>query len=87
MGRQEVAESGEDMYEIVEKILLGVGFIAIGGAVALMFFFMFAPSILGSKTIHKQLERLQREAEQMNEQLKRIAEHLENEKRQSKKGS
>ena len=87
MGRQEVTESGEDMYEIVEKILFGVGFIAIGGAVALMFFFMFAPSILGSKTIHKQLERLQREAEQMNEQLKRIAGHLENEKRQSKKGS
>ena len=75
------------MYEIVEKILFGVGFIAIGGAVALMFFFVFAPSILGSKTIHKQLERLQREAEQMNEQLKRIAGHLENEKRQSKKGS
>ncbi len=87
MGRQEVAESGEDMYEIVEKILFGVGFIAIGGTVALMFFFVFAPSILGSKTIHKQLERLQREAEQMNEQLKRIAGHLENEKRQSKKGS
>ena len=87
MAEQEATESGEDMYEIVEKILFGVGFIAIGGAVALMFFFMFAPSILGSKTIHKQLERLQREAEQMNEQLKRIAGHLENEKRQSKKGS
>ncbi|MHC4337222.1 MAG: hypothetical protein ACYSTG_04635 [Planctomycetota bacterium] len=87
MGRQEVAESGEDMYEIVEKILFGVGFIAIGGAVALMFFFMFAPSILGLKTIHKQLEKLQREAGQMNEQLKRIAGHLENENRQSKKRS
>jgi hypothetical protein len=85
--RQEVAESGEDMYEIVEKILFGVGFIAIGGAVALMFFFMFAPSILGSKVIHKQLDKLQREAEQMNEQLKRIAGHLENEDRQSKKES
>jgi hypothetical protein len=87
VGRQEVAESGEDMYEIVEKILFGVGFIAIGGAVALMFFFMFAPSILGLKTIHKQLEKLQREAGQMNEQLKRIAGHLENENRQSKKRS
>jgi len=74
-----------DMYVIVEKILFGVSFIAIGGAVALMFFFIFAPSILGSKTINKQLEKLQREAEQMNEQLKRIAEHLEKGKEKSKK--
>jgi len=41
------------MYQVVEKILFGVNFIAIGGVVALMFFFIFAPSILGSKTIHK----------------------------------
>ena len=65
------------MYEVVEKILFGVSFIAIGGAVALMFFFIFAPSILGSKTIHKQLEKLQQQAELMNEQLKRMAENLE----------
>lgn len=65
------------MYEIVEKILFGVSFIAIGGAVALMFFFIFAPSILGSKTIHKQLEKLQQQAELMNEHLKRMAENLE----------
>jgi len=65
------------MYQVVEKILFGVNFIAIGGVVALMFFFIFAPSILGSKTIHKQLEKLQREAELMNEQLKRMAENLE----------
>jgi len=83
--RQKISESTEDMYEIVEKILFGVGFIAIAGVVALMFFFVFAPSILGSKTIHKQLEKLQREAEQMNEQLKRIAESLEKEKERSKK--
>ena len=65
------------MYQVVEKILFGVSFIAIGGVVALMFFFIFAPSILGSKTIHKQLEKLQQQAELMNEQLKRIAENLE----------
>ena len=73
------------MYEIVEKILFGVSFIAIGGAVALMFFFVFAPSILGSKTIHKQLERLQREVEMMNEQLKRIADNLEKGKERPEK--
>ncbi len=73
------------MYEIVEKILFGVSFIAIGGAVALMFFFIFAPSILGSKTIHKQLEKLQQQAELMNEQLKRMAENLEKGKEGSEK--
>jgi len=83
--RQEVAASNESMYEIVEKILFGVSFIAIGGAVALMFFFVFAPSILGSKTIHKQLERLQREVEMMNEQLKRIADNLEKGKERPEK--
>ena len=73
------------MYELVEKILYGVSFIAIGGAAALMFFFIFAPSILGSKTIHKQLEQLRRQTEQMNEQLKQIARHLENTKENPKK--
>ena len=73
------------MYEIVHKILFGVGFIAVAGVVALMFFFVFAPSILGSKTIHKQLEKLQQEVEQMNEQLKRIAEGLEEKKGRSQK--
>ncbi len=65
------------MYELIEKILHGVGFIAIGGAIAIIFFFIFAPSILGSKTTHKQLEEIRQQTEQMKEQLKRIAEHLE----------
>jgi hypothetical protein len=73
------------MYESVQKILFGVSFIAVGGALALMFFFVFAPSILGLKTIHKQLEKLQHQAELVNEQLKRIAAHLEKGKEESKK--
>ena len=73
------------MYETVEKILFGVSFIAVGGALALMFFFVFAPSILGLKTIHKQLEKLQHQIELANKQLKRIAEPLEKEKEESKK--
>lgn len=59
MERQGATAREAGMYQVVEKILFGVSFIAIGGAVALMFFFIFAPSILGSKTIHKQLEKLQ----------------------------
>jgi len=73
------------MYEVVEKILHGVSFIAIGGAVALIFFFIFAPSILGSKTIHEQLEKIRQQAEEMAEQLKQIAKHLEEGKKNSKK--
>jgi hypothetical protein len=69
-----------DIYGLVQRILWGVGFIAIGGALALMFFLIFAQSIFGSKTIHQQLERLLRQNEQINEQLKQIAQHLEEEK-------
>ena len=73
------------MYELIEKIWQGVSFIAVGGAVALIFFFIFAPSILGSKTIHKQLEKLGKQIEEMNEQLKQIAGHLKKEKEKRNK--
>ena len=73
------------MYEIVENILRGVSFIAIGGAVAIIFFFIFAPSILGSKTVHKQLENMGKQIEEMKEQLKKIAQLLETEEKNRKK--
>jgi len=66
-----------DMYDLVERIMWGVSFIAIGGAIALIFFLLFAQSIIGSKTIHEQLEKLLRQGEQISEQLKQIAQHLE----------
>ncbi len=66
------------MYELVQKILYAVSFIAIGGTLVIVFFFVFAPSILGLRTIHKQLENLRRQTEQMNEQLRKIADHLKN---------
>lgn len=68
------------LLELVEKILWAVSFIAIGGAVALMFFLVFAQSILGSKTIHSQLEALLQQNREICEQLKQIAQHLEREK-------
>ena len=52
--------------------------------VALMFFLVFAQSILGSRTIHSQLEALLRQSRQMCEQLKQIAQHLEKEKEKDK---
>ena len=67
------------MYVLVEKILWGVGFIAIGGALTVMFFLVFAPSILGSRTIHNQIDKLLRQSEKMNEQLKQIIQHLKKE--------
>jgi len=74
----------ESLHELVEKILWAVSFIAIGGALALMFFLVFAQSILGSKTVHSQLEALLRQSRQICEQLKQIAQHLEREKDNSK---
>jgi hypothetical protein len=68
------------LLELVEKILWAVSFIAIGGAVALMFFLVFAQSILGSKTIHSQIEALLRQNKEICEQLKQIAKYLEKEK-------
>jgi len=65
------------MYELVEMILRNTSFIAVGGAIALIFFFVFAPSILGSKTLHRQVKDLQTETEQINEQLKKILRQLE----------
>jgi len=72
------------LYELVEKILWAVGFIAVGGVLALMFFLVFAQSILGSKTIHSQLEALLQQSRQINERLKQIARHLEKEKDNSR---
>jgi len=64
------------IHELVQKILWGVGFMAIGGALAVMFFLIFAPSILGSRTIQMQLDRLLHDVEQMSQQLRKIARHL-----------
>jgi len=73
------------LHELVEKILWAVSFIAIGGALAIMFFLVFAQSILGSKTIHSQLESLLRQNRQICEQLKQIVQHLEKEKENNSK--
>jgi uncharacterized protein YoxC len=75
------------MYELVERIWQGVSFIAFGGAIALIFFLVFAPSIIGSKAIQKQLDKLGRQVEKMNEQLKQIAGHLKKENEKRDKGT
>lgn len=75
----------QGLYELVEKILWAVSFITIGGTLAIMFFFIFAQSIFGSKTIHSQLEILLRQNRQICEQLKQIAQYLEKEGKKSNK--
>jgi len=77
-----------NMYELVQRIMWGVSFIAIGGTLAVMFFLIFAQSIVGLKTIHEQLEKLLRQGEQISEQLKQIAQHLDkdNDSAQNKTG-
>ncbi len=59
------------MIENIEAILKVVTFIALGGVAAIIFFFIYAQVITGSKTIHKQLERLIELNEQILDQLKR----------------
>jgi len=73
------------MFELVERILYAVSFIAFTGMLAIIFFFIFAPSILGSRTIHKQLEKLDGQFEKINEQLGKIADRL-NETKKERKG-
>jgi len=83
LDKRAVMERG--MFELVETILYAVGFIAIGGMLAIIFFFIFAPSILGSRTIHKQLDKLDGQFEKINEQLGKIADRL-NETKKERKG-
>jgi predicted PurR-regulated permease PerM len=59
------------MVENIESILRVVTFIAVGGLVAIVFFFIFAQIITGSKSIHKQLNRLTELAEQILAELRR----------------
>jgi hypothetical protein len=73
------------IYELVEKILWAVSFIAIGGALAVMFFLAFAQTILGSRTIHTQLNKLLHQVEQIAEQLRQIAQHLARDKEEPPK--
>ena len=75
----------QGLYELVEKILWAVSFMAIGGTLVIMFFFIFAQSIFGSKTIHSQLEILLRQNRQICEQLKQIAQYLDKKEKKSDK--
>ncbi len=59
------------MIENIEAILKVVTFIALGGVAAIIFFFIYAQVITGSKTIHKQLERLIELNEQILQELRR----------------
>jgi hypothetical protein len=73
------------LIELVEKILWAVSFMAIGGTLAIMFFLIFAQSIIGSKSIHSQLEILLKQNKQICEQLEQIAQHFEKEQNKSPK--
>lgn len=72
-----------NLLEITEKILWAVSFIAIGGTLALMFFLVFAQSILGTRTTHSQLDALLKQSKQICEQLKQIAQYLEKKEKEN----
>jgi len=60
------------MLELIEMILRTTQFIAIGGGVAIIFFFVFAPQITGAKLINKQLEQLEKEIKKLNENIEKL---------------
>lgn len=68
------------MFETVEDILRVTSFIAVGGLVAIVFFFVFAQTITGSRTIHKQLEKLIRQNEEIAGLLRRLQSRPEQKK-------
>jgi len=76
-----------NLYELVQKILWGVSFIAIGGALVVMFFLIFAQSIVGSKTMCMQLDKLLKQNEEISRQLNQIAQHLQDEQQDRQKKS
>jgi hypothetical protein len=73
------------LIELVEKILWAVSFMTVGGTLVIMFFLIFAQSIIGSKSIHSQLEILLRQNTQICEYLKQIAKQLEEGQKKSVK--
>ena len=77
----------DGMLEIVQKILYFVTFIAIGGTLCMLFFFIFAPSILGSRAISKQLVALDERIEQLGANLKQLAQSIEGLSDKSKNNS
>jgi len=60
------------MLELVEMILRTTQFMAVGGGVAIIFFFIFAPQITGSKLITKQLEQLEKQTKKLNENIEKL---------------
>ena len=64
------------MYDLLKLVYYAVSFIAVGGVLALVFFFIYAQSITGSKTIHKQLENIEDNSQKILEQLKEISNAL-----------
>ncbi len=60
------------MLELIEMILRTTQFIAVGGGLAIVFFFVFAPHITGSKLITKRLEQLEKEMKKLNANIEKL---------------
>lgn len=68
------------LYETVDAILWVVMFIAAGGTLALIFIVVFAQSITGAKTLHRQILALQQQIERLDRTLDKISEKIDKEK-------
>jgi hypothetical protein len=81
------SDMDDGMLELIQKILYFVTYIAVGGTVGLIFFLVFAPSILGSRTISKQLEGLDNQIDQLGTSLDRLAQSIESLRDRDRDGS
>lgn|GEM_PF-1931358 len=77
--RRGIYNAGVDagLYELVARILTVVTFIAVGGGLAIVFFFVFAQVILGGKRIQHKLESLDLQMKRTNELLEQISRKLD----------
>jgi hypothetical protein len=62
--------------DLVAKIFTAVTFIAVGGGISIVFFFVFAQVIFGSKFIHRKLDSLDAQLKRTNELLEQISRRL-----------
>jgi hypothetical protein len=66
----------KNIVDMVETIRYSVVFMAIGGSLAIVFFFVFAPGILGLKSMQNQLRQLGADLKKANEKLEQIADSI-----------
>ena len=72
-----------NVLEMVQKLLFVVTFIAIGGLMSIVFFFIFGHSILGITRLQHQITSLEKATRDTNNLLESIEDKIKNHKDQA----